>query len=232
MEESFQDISAVGELLRLTDLKKDMDPFFNQSGDRIYFTRLLIPTPADTEEVFPDAREKFFSLDFSTKQLFILEGVPQRESTKVLLQDSLPVMIADKPIFGFRAGDSIYFCAINRSNPRISNIYLITGDSLTQLTFGGKPSYLQAVSPDGHFIAFAYGESLQDLVLMDARTLCFYRIPKGEAESSRYDFAPSFSPDGKFMAFLRSGDLYQKGEVPFGDIWLVTFKEVSLTETH
>jgi hypothetical protein len=221
----FKDITEIARLRRITDLKKDMNPFFSVDGKRIYFTRLLVPTPADTENVLSEARERYFSIDYKKDKLYLLEGVPDKPHREVVPIDSLPQMTTEKPLFGYQTSKAIYFCACSRTIGYFTNIYKLINDSLVQITYGHQPALLEAISPDERYLVFLYGENSCRLVILDLSTDEFYVVPKSEIESNRYDFSPGFSPDSRYLVFLRSGELYQKGLNPFGDIWLVEFKD-------
>lgn len=220
----FKDITEIARLRRLTDLKKDMNPFFSVDGKRIYFTRLLVPTPADTEEVLSEARERYFSIDYKNDKMYLLEGVPDKPHREVVPNNSLPQMATEKPLFGYETSRAIYFCARNRARSYFTNIYKLINDSLVQITYGHQPALLEAISPDERYLVFLYGERPSKIVVLDLSTDEFYAVHKSEIESNRYDFSPNFSTDGRYLVFLRSGELYQKGLTPFGDIWLVEFK--------
>ena len=221
----FRDITEIARLRRLTDLKKDMNPFFSADGDRIYFTRLLIPTPADTEGVLSEARERYFSIDYKNDILYLLEGVPDNPQPDIIQAKALPEMATEKPLFGYQTSEAIYFCARNRARNYFTNIYKLVNDSLIQITYGHKPALLKAISPDQRYLVFLYGERSSQIVVLDLRTDEFYAVPKSEIESDRFDFSPNFSPDSRYFVFLRSGELYRKGLTPFGNIWLVEFKD-------
>lgn len=221
----FKDIAEIANLRRLTDLKKDMTPFFSADGHNIYFTRLLIPTPADTEEVLSDAREMYFSIDYKNDKLYLLEGIPDMPQSEVIAAESLPQMATEKPLFGYKTSETIYFCAHSRTRSRFTNIYKLVNDSLIQVTYGDQPAFLEAISTDERYLVFLYGESFFKIVVLDLNSGEFYAVPKSEIETDRYDFSPSFSPDSRYLVFLRSGELYRKGLTPFGDIWLVEFKD-------
>jgi hypothetical protein len=232
MAMKFKDITQIADMRRLTDLKKDMDPFFSPSGDRIYFKRLLIPTPADTEDVLADAREEYFSIDHKNDKLYFLEGIPEMEEQAIVPPDSLPSIMGEKALLGFRVGKAIYFCTYKSTEPAFTKIYKVIDDSLIQLSFGSHPAFPAAISPDKHYLAFYYGEQYTRLVVIDLQTDEFYLVPRSKIESKRYDFAPDFSPDSRYLVFLRSGDLYRKGDIPFGDIWLVEFYDSTGNENR
>ena len=82
-----------------------------------------------------------------------------------------------------------------------------------------------AAPPDRR--VFYYGEKLNTLVVMDLQTGLFYEIPKNSDLQDQHDYYPDFSPDGKYMVFLRSGNLYYKDKSAFGNLWLVEFNKDS-----
>ena len=221
----FKDIAEIADLRRLTELKKDMNPFFSPDGDYVYFTRLLTPTPVDTEGVVSNAREVYFSVDYKSNKLYLLEGVPDKPRPEVIPARSLPQMVTEKPLFGYKTSEAAYFCAQSRTISHFTNIYKTISDSLIQITYGNQPALLETISPDERYLAFLYGEDFFKIVVLDLNSGEFYVVPKSEIESGGYDFSPSFSPDSKYLVFTRSGELYRKGLTPFGDIWLVEFKD-------
>jgi len=223
---TFKDISMIAGIRRLTDLKKDMSPFFSPSGERVYFTRLITSPSADASDTLLDITEEYFSLDYKTNKLYLLKEIPERPATKKIPADSSLSMLTDNPLFAIQTSEAIYFCSSKRAKPGFTNIYKSANDSLVQITYGRSPSYLETISPDERYLVFYYGDNFERLVVMDLITGQFYEIPKSRIEAKRYDFLPRFSPDGRQFVFLRSGELYRKGNVPFGDIWLVEFNEV------
>jgi len=225
---NFKDISEIASIRRLTDLKKDMSPFFSPSGERIYFTRLITSSSADTNDTTLNVTEEYFSLDYKTNKLYLLKEVPERPATEKIPADSSMLMLTEDPLFGIQTSEAIYYCLSNKTKPGFTNIYKSANDSLVQITYGRSPSFLEAISPDEHYLVFYYGDNFERLVVFDLLTGRFYEIPKSGIKTKRYDFLPCFSPDGKRLVFLRSGELYRKGNVPFGDIWLVEFNNADL----
>lgn len=220
----FIDISETAEIKRLTEVKRDMMPFFSPSGERIYFSRLLITGPEDVDSNLAEAVENYFSLDYKTNQLYILREIPEFPVTSILPGDSLPSMMTETPIFGIRTPSALYFTTRSNAQENMRNIYKAFDDSLMQLTYGSESSFLQLVSPDERYLVFLYDHNHSSIVLYDNHNGNYYIVPKSDVEKNRHDFAPQFSPDSKYLVFLRSGDLYMKDFIPFGDIWLVEFK--------
>ncbi len=166
-------------------------------------------------------------MDYKNNRLFILENKPVMQTIKKIPRDSLPKMVMDNPLFGIHAPGGIYFTAQSKSRLNCLNIYKIVHDSLVQLTYGKSASFLEMVSPDERYLVFYYGEKLNTLVVMDLQTGLFYEIPKNSDLPDQRDYYPDFSPDGKYMVFLRSGNLYYKDKSAFGNLWLVEFNEDS-----
>ena len=222
--DKFIDITEIADVRRLTELKRDFAPFFSPSGDRIYFSRLIINSPADVDSHLVNNIENYFSIDYKNNQLYILLEIPAYPTISPLPPDSLPSLLMESPGFGLRTSNAIYFSMHDNNNPYSRNVYKAIGDSITQITYGSESSYLQVISPNGRYIVFLYDQKHYGIVIYDSQTGNYYIVPKSNTESSRYDLMPMFSPDSKYMVFLRSGDLYNTAYIPFGDIWLVEFK--------
>jgi Tol biopolymer transport system component len=223
--DKFIDITEIADVRRLTELKRDFAPFFSPSGKRIYFSRLIINSSADVDSDLVNNIENYFSIDYKTNQLYILQEIPAYPRITPLPPDSLPSLLTESPGFGVRTKDAIYFSMHDNNNPYSRNVYKAVGDSIAQITYGSKASYLQVISPDGRYIVFLYDQNHSSIVVYDSLTGNYYIVPKSNTESSRYDLMPMFSPDSKYLVFLRSGDLYNTAYIPFGDIWLVEFKD-------
>lgn len=227
MASEFRNIRKIAVLKQLTDLQTDFNPFFSPDGERIYFTRLLVLSQPDSTDKSFDAEEEYFSMDYKNNRLFILEDKPIMQTVEKIPRDSLPKMVMDDPLFGIHAPGGIYFTAQSKSRLNCLNIYKIIDDSLIQITYGKSASFLEMVSPDERYLVFYYGEKLNTLVVIDLQTGLFYEIPKNSDLQDRCDYYPDFSPDGKYMVFLRSGNLYYKDKSAFGNLWLVEFNENS-----
>jgi hypothetical protein len=220
----FKDITEIADIRQLTDRKLDIAPFFSPSGDRIYFSRLIINERDSIQIDLAEASAEYFSIDYQTGQLYALEGIPEPPKIPLLPADSLPSMMTEKPVFGIRAGDAIYFTTESNPNTLMRNIYEEFDDSLVQLTFGTESSFLQLLSPDNRYMVFLYNKNHSEIVLYETQSGDYYVVPKPDIEKEHHDFAPIFSPDCKYMVFLRSGDKYKEGAIPFGDLWLIEFE--------
>jgi hypothetical protein len=226
--DTFKDITAIADVRRLTELKRDIQPFFSPSGERIYFTRLIINSASDVDSSMAEHVENYFSIDFNTGQLYVLQEIPSYPKINIVPPDSLPSLLSEIPEFGIHAGPIIYFSMFRDASCILRNIYSVIGDSLTQLTYGDYSSMLQDVSPDNRFVAFLYDQRHFSVIIYDSKTGDFYDVPKSRAETNRHDLMPIFSPDSRKLVFLRSGDLYNEEYMPFGDIWIVEIKDDKL----
>lgn len=225
----FKDITEIADLRQLTNLKKDIQPFFSPAGDRVYFSRLLIESPDDPAAMFSESNQTHFSLDFRNNKLYMLQAAPVPPKQNVISKENLPEMVIENPLYGIRYDSVLFFNTEGGTGGANWTIYKLVNDSLSQITYGSEGSLLNVISPDGKYMAFTYGNDSLRLAVMNLRTDRFYIVPRSEVESDRFDFRPQFSPDSKYMVFLRSGELYDKNLDPFGDIWLVEFKDSSST---
>ncbi len=221
----FIDISEIATIRQLSDLKRDYRPCFNSRSDRIMFNRLLEIEEDEGDSVQKYVSEEYYSMDFKTGKMYILSGQPEFPEPEYLPADSLPSHQNEKTFYGIKSGKALYYTAADVNNLNIRMIYQCIGDSLTQLTFGKESSFLQRVSPDGRFVAFLYDGRKSILVVYDNQTQKYYSIPKDDVEPPRHDYAAVFSPDSKYLVFLRAGELYKKKDIPYGDIWLIEFDE-------
>jgi len=220
----FKNIAEIAELQQLTDQQSDFEPFFGQQPDRIHFTRLISPVPADSGD-FVNAEEKYFSIDFNTHQLFIMNFPIRAPDLPYVTPDSLPTISMETCEFGIRLNHGLYFNTSVDSPEHTMRVYMAAADTLTQLTYGMNSAYLKAVSPDEHYLAFLYREAALNLVIIDLWSSTYYAVPKSAVDATRHDFSPRFSEDGKYLVFLRAGDKFSKDNVPYGDIWLLRFHE-------
>ena len=69
-----------------------------------------------------------------------------------------------------------------------------------------------------------YGDHYFKIVIIDNHTGIYYVVPRQDNEYDRLDFSAEFSPDGKYIVFIRSGELYRKKIAPCGDLWLIELK--------
>lgn len=218
----FKDINEIAIVTRLTDLGKDMTPRFNSAGDRIYFVRLL-PSSDSTEGSFIDGQ---LAIEYKTGQLYLIDNLPPISEPPIIQPDSLPSIRGEKTLYGYRFENILYFVTERESTRRTRVIYGMKDDSLVQLTYGSQTAYLKGISADGKYLAFTYGNEFLSAVILDNETGLYYAVPKNSADSISNDFAARFSPDGKYLVFLRSGELYAKKIAPCGDLWLIRFKPV------
>lgn len=223
MAMTFRDITEIAKIKQLTDQKSDMSQFFSRDGNRIYFTRLLSPSSDDTLDMMQYAQDEYFSIDYKNDKMFFHESLPEKPKSDMISEIPFPSIITEWPLTSYKKSKAIYFCTQNKSYKKHLNIYKLMGDSLIQISYGSKPAFLQAVSDNEHYLAFLYGENLSRLIIMDLHSGQFYETLKGGNESNQFAFEVSFSPDSKYLIFLRSGDLYKRGVIPYGDIWLVEF---------
>ena len=222
--EQFVDITEIASIKQLTDEGCDHQPFFNQLGNLVYFERYNY-IKVDTESVAQiDHWSDYLSVDYITGQIYFLEKAPQKPKSQMIMPEYTSSLSSEETMYGLKSGDDIYITIINPNDRNWRKIYKQVNDSLTQITFGRKSSYLQTISPDGRYVAFLYDNAPTSLVVYDNITGNYYDVPKPPADSSRFDLAPAFSPDSKYMAFIRSGDGYSPEMYHYGNIWLVEFK--------
>ena len=216
----FRDINEIAIVTRLTDLGRDTTPHFSPAGDRIYFVRLF-PSSDSTEESYLNG---IFGIDYKSGQLYLLESQPPVFLPPILEPDSLPTINAEIALFGYRCQNSLYFTTERKDAQRTRVIYKQANDSLVQLTYGPRTAYLKGVSANGKYLAFSYGNEYLSTVILDNQTGLYYAVPKDESDSTRNDFSAKFSPDDRYLVFIRSGELYAKKIAPCGDLWLIEFK--------
>jgi TolB protein len=82
------------------------------------------------------------------------------------------------------------------------------GTGLTPLTSGHRDDYAPAWSPDGGRIAFASHRGSRDrsnasIYVMNADGSAVTRLTRGKGGVGRYDWFPTWSPDGTKLAFAR-----------------------------
>jgi len=218
----FRDINEIATVTQLTDLGRDTTPQFSPTGDRIYFMRLL-PSSDSTEESYLNG---IFAIDYKAGQLYLLESQPPFFQMPMLEPDSLPKIRSEITIYGYRIQNDLYFTTEREDAKRTRVIYRQADDSLIQLTYGSQAAYLKGVSSDGKYMAFTYGNEYLSTVILDNQTGLYYTVVKQEHDSTRNDFSARFSPDSRYVIFVRSGELYEKKIAPCGDLWLIEFKSL------
>ncbi len=223
--EQLIDINTVADLQQLTNRDRDYIAYFNPEGNRIYFTRLVEVKESDNDSMPDENIEQYYSMDYKTGQLYIVEQMPQQHNPGFLPPESLPARLDEIPKYGLKADSILYFVSANKVITSRNIIYQVIDDSLTQLTFGKKSSLLQRVSPDGRYIAFLYDQDESILVVYDNESGKFYAVPENPNKPQQIEYGVSFSPDSKYMLFMRSGDLFEKGDMPYGNIWIAEFKK-------
>jgi hypothetical protein len=222
----FKDLAQIANLRQITDMQKDMEPFFSLSGDRICFRRIVTPNPKDTSGGGIEARAGMFSYDYRNNQLFLLEKAPDAPDPYqgYVPADSLPALLGETSEIGYRTPYGLIFSTSGAS----FGIYKAQGESIIQLTYGIEPSYLQVVSPDRRYVVFNYGKSFYRLVVLDLATGEFYSMPRSSVDIQLYEIWPQFSPDSKYLVFVVSHDVFsakkEEEDIPLGDVWLAEFK--------
>lgn len=223
--DQFEDISEIAELKQLTNSEQDYIPFFNTAGNRIFYSSLFTIKEDENDSSENEIVEIYYSMDYKTGKLFILQDEPIKPQSEYLQADLLPDTPTEKPLYGIRSGNALYYTAAAIANKNINVIYQMIDDSLTQLTFGKQSSLLQTISPDGRFVSFLYDRSSSFLVIYDNQSGEYYVVPKNDSKPDQLDYAAGFSPDSKYLVFLRSGNLYTKNNISYGNIWLIEFKD-------
>jgi Tol biopolymer transport system component len=226
--QQFKEMALIANLRQITDSQRDMEPYFSISGEKIYFSRIVTPSPRDSSQnpAAVEARSGKFSFDYRSNQLFLVENAPAGIDPYqgYVTPESLPVMLGETPELGYHTPYGLIFSTGGAS----FNIYKAQSDSITQLTYGTQPSYMQVVSPDRRYVAFLYGNTYYRLVVLDLSTGNFYSIPRNAIDVQLYELWPQFSPDSKYLVFVESHDIFSaknaEENVPLGDIWLAEFK--------
>ncbi len=223
----FKDLAEIANIRQITDMQRDIEPYFTTTGDRIYFRRIITPGQDTVAKQGIDARAGQFTFDYINNQLYLVEQAPQLfDSFKGSVPpESLPSALGESPQAGYRTPYGLIYY----TGGGAFNIYKAAGDSITQLTYGTQPSYLQSLSPNRRYVAFNYGKSFYRLVILDLATNEFYSIPRSSIDVQLYELWPQFSPDGKYLVFVVSHDIFSarkdQEDIPLGDIWLVEFKQ-------
>jgi hypothetical protein len=223
----FKDLAEIANIRQITDMQRDIEPYFTLAGDRIYFRRIVTPGQDTIAKQGIDARAGQFTYDYINNQLYLVEQAPQLFDSfdGFVPPESLPTALGEKPQSGYRTPYGLIYY----TGGGAFNIYKMAGDSITQLTYGDQPSYLQSVSPNRRYVAFNYGKSFYRLVILDLATNEFYCIPRSSVDVQLYELWPQFSPDGKYLVFIVSHDIFtarkNQEDIPLGDIWLVEFKQ-------
>jgi hypothetical protein len=223
----FRDLAEIATTRQITDMQRDMEPFFTITGDRIYFRRIVTPRPDTTFRQPIDARAGQFTYDYVNNKLYLVEQTPALFDSYAgfVPPESLPARLGESSQAGYRTPYGLIYY----TGGGAFNIYKALDDSIVQLTYGPQPSFFQAISPNRRYVAFNYGETFYRLVILDLAANQFYSIPRSSVDVQLYELWPQFSPDSKYLVFVVSHDIFSakkdEDNIPLGDIWLVEFKQ-------
>lgn len=226
--QSMIDIEKIASMSRITDDNRSIYQIFGPGDTIAFYQRLLITDAADTSMYYPEDLIKPYGKNLVNGELYTLNKAAEFPSNDSIWPDKLPQRLGEETVYGVRSPDSNIFAfetvvAIGQSDTReVHRIFLVKGDSTSQLSFGDTSVFLDRFSNTGRYLSAIYGTKPTWLLIYDLRADKLFRI---EHDSNYVDYLTSFSPTDSMMMFIRSDSKYRYGRDFFGDIWLVRFNE-------
>jgi hypothetical protein len=220
--ESLEPASEIGNFSRLTEDGRNLYPAFDPGDSIIYFRRLLVTEASDTTGRKPDELIKPYGIGIADGKLYTLSDnyvYPEGRS-------------AESPSLNNRAGETVTRALSSPDGNTIAyetvvgtsleshTVYLLRGDSTTQLTYGGMPCFVDRFSNTGRYLTVICGLENPRIIIFDLTENVGYRI---ETEGDHMDYMTSFSSDDHMMVFIRSEKKYSLEYDFLGDIWLMRF---------
>jgi len=224
-EASLNNISTIASIEPLTDDGRCFRPWFGPGDSMVVFERLLATAPEDTFGRSKSELIKGQAINIRTRELFEVGGEyeyvhPETSDTSILRpkQGEQIDLALKSPVLGILAYEAYPIGKITRSL-----IYLLRNDTLSQLSSGSKPIYLDRFSNTGRFLTAIYDDSLARIIVYDLPDNNKpYIIP---GYGFFVDYMTAFSSNDGMMVFIRSDQKYALGNEPFGDIYLVRFRK-------
>ncbi len=220
---SLRSADELGSFNRLSEDGRSILPMFAAGDSLIFFQRLLVADANDTTGRGLEEMVKPYGLKISDGELYTISGDYEypfpRESQKEAPQrpgESL-VLALESP-----DGNSVAYESMVGNSTESHTVYLLRGDSITQLTYGSRPGFIGCFSNTGKYLCLIYGRINASLLIYDMEADTGYRVEK---DSASFDYLPAFSTDDRMMVFIRSRKEFSIGPNFFGDIWILKFGE-------
>ena len=222
--ESLRPASELGTLTRLTQDGRALLPEFGSGDSIVFFEMLLVTDPETAAGRKTEDIIKPYGVDVANKELYTLSADyrhPEEDTEEV---SDVPHGVGETVTKTLRSpdGKTVAYETITGSNKDSHTLYLMQGDSVTQITYGDLPCFLDRFSNTGRYLSAVCGRGPTWIIIFDMRSGRGYRIERVE---DRLDYMTAFSSDDKMMAFIRSEKKYSMGLEFFGDIWLLKFED-------
>jgi hypothetical protein len=218
---SLQDATTIGTLSQLTDDQRAIYPVFGPGDTIACYQRLLLTESEDTFAYYDDEMVKPYGVHVSSRELYTLSRAIDFPSALRIDTSKLPDHYGKDAEFAVASPDTLAYAfeTVSGEN-QVHTLYLVTDDSVTQLSFGPTSCFLDRFSNTGRYLTAVYGKGPTWLLVYDLIRGGVYRIPH---DSSFVDYLTVFSQYDEMMLFIRSDKNYRWGSDFFGDIWLFKF---------
>lgn len=220
--ESLKPATEIATISRLTQDGRSIYPVFAPGDSIVFYKRLLVTTAEDAEGRTEEELVKPFGINLINNELYTLSGDYPYIRADNIDPSRVPRLYGENTIRALESpdGKTIAFETVISFDRDSHTIYLARGDSITQLTYGDLPYFLERFSNTGRYLSAVCGRGPTWIVIFDLENQVAYRIERTE---SRIDYLTTFSSDDRMMAFIRSDNRYSYGLDFFGDIWLLRF---------
>jgi hypothetical protein len=165
------------------------------------------------------------AIDVRSRELFEIAGEFEYDRPEISDTGNLNPKQGEVINFAIKSPESgvLAYEAYPSGNINRSLIYLLKNDTLSQLSGGPEPIYLDRFSKTGRFVTANYGDSLTRIIVYDL--FDFNRPYIISGFGFFVDYMTAFSSGDSMMTFIRSEQKYSLGNEPFGDIYLVRFRK-------
>jgi len=221
--ESLKPATELGTISRLTQDGRSLYPVFAPGDSIVFYKRLLVTTAEDAEGRTEEELVRPYGINLINNELYTLSGDYPYLQADNIDPSRAPQGYGENTIRALESPDGkiIGFETAIGFNRDSHTIYLARGDSITQLTYGDLPCFLERFSNTGKYLSAVCGRGPTWIIIFDLENQVGYRIERIE---NRVDYLTAFSSDDKLMAFIRSDKRYSYGLDFFGDVWLLRFK--------
>jgi hypothetical protein len=222
--ESLKPSTEIGTVSRLTQDGRSIYPVFAPGDSIVFYRRLLVATAEEAEGRTEEELVKPYGLNLINNELYTLSGDYPYPLAENIDPSRMPHVYGEKTIRALESpdGEIIAFETAISFDRDSHTIYLARGDSITQLTYGDLPCFIERFSNTGKYLSAVCGRGPTWIIIFNLENHVAYKIERIE---NMMDYLTVFSSDDKMMAFIRSDNRYSYGIDFFGDIWLLRIND-------
>lgn len=223
-KESLRPSTEIGTVSRLTQDGRSLYPVFAPGDSIVFYKRLLVSNAEEAEGRTEEELVKPYGLNLINNELYTLSGDYPYPFAENIDSSRIPHVYGEKMIRAVESpdGETIAFETAISFDRDSHAIYLARGDSITQLTYGDLPCFLERFSSTGKYLSAVCGRGPTWIILFNLENHVAYKIERIE---NMMDYLTIFSSDDRMMAFIRSDNRYSYGLDFFGDVWLLRFND-------